>query len=182
VILATDVDPEMLVAAYSYGTRGYFLDNPLPVAMLLAALTPVGLSRVLEHISRAESSDMTKVLTAHEQTLLALWNEGLSSSDIAGRLVLSNGTVKKELETIRKKLQKHNISGIMRKGRGKKGNGRIKKYVFERLSFMHCLCILVLVVQKRSLDECEIIICRGVDKCHYPLSSCLSGCCSAFSC
>lgn len=121
VILATDLDLEILQAAYSCGTRGYFLDNPLPVAMLLAALNPTGVSWVLEHLSRTESSDMTKVLTAHEQTILALWNEGLASSDISKRLIISNGTVKKELEHIRTKLQKHNMLAIMRKGRGKKG-------------------------------------------------------------
>ena len=91
--------------------------------MLLAALNPTGVEWLLEHLSRAESSDMKKVLTAHpahQQTFLALWNEGLTSSDIAEQLILSNGTVKKELETIRKKLQKQHIAGIMRKGRVKK--------------------------------------------------------------
>jgi len=119
VILATDLDQTMLLAAYHHGARGYFLDNPLPTAMLLAALNPTGVAWVLEYLAHAELLDVKKVLTAREQTILALWNEGLSSSAIGKRLVISNGTVKKELENIRTKLQKRNILTIMRKGRAK---------------------------------------------------------------
>jgi DNA-binding NarL/FixJ family response regulator len=119
VILATELDETMLLVTYRHG-GGYFPDNPLPVAMLLAALNPTGVAWVLEYLSRTESPNTQKVLTAREQTILALWNEGFTSSDIAEQLILSNGTVKKELETIRKKLQKHHVSGIMRKGRVKK--------------------------------------------------------------
>ena len=121
VILATDLDPTMLLAACSYGTcgYGYFLDNPLPVAILLAALNPTGIAWVLEYLSRAESLDVKKALTAREQNILALWNDGLSSSAIGKRLVISNGTVKKELEHIRAKLRQHHIVALMRTGRAK---------------------------------------------------------------
>lgn len=119
VILATDLDPTMLLAAYYHDARGYFLDNPLPVAMLLAALNPTGVTWVLEYVAHAESPGVKKVLTAREQTILALWNEDLSSSAIGKQLVISNGTVKKELENIRTKLQKYHILAVMRKGRAK---------------------------------------------------------------
>jgi DNA-binding NarL/FixJ family response regulator len=118
VILATRLDPTMLIAAYHHG-GWYFLDNPLPTVMLLAALNPTGVAWVLEYLTHAESLDVKKVLTAREQTILALWNEGLSSSAIGKRLVITNGTVKNELANIRTKLQKHNILAIMRKGRVK---------------------------------------------------------------
>ncbi len=118
VILATELDETMLLAAYQHG-GGYFPDNPLPTAMLLAALNPTGVAWVLASLARAESLDVKKVLTAREQTILALWNEGLSSSAIGKRLVITNGTVKNELANIRKKLQKHNILAIKRKGKAK---------------------------------------------------------------
>ncbi len=118
VILATELDETMLLAAYRHGGY-YFPDNPLPTAMLLAALNPTGVTWVLEHLARAESLDVKKVLTAREQTILALWNEGLSSSAIGKRLVITNGTVKNELENIRTKLRQYNILAIMRKGRAK---------------------------------------------------------------
>ncbi len=118
VILATELDETMLLAAYHHG-GGYFLDSPLPTAMLLAALNPTGVVWVLASLARAESLDVKKVLTAREQTILALWNEGLTSMAISKRLVITNGTVKNELANIRKKLQKHHILAIMRKGRAK---------------------------------------------------------------
>lgn len=92
MILATELDETMLLAAYHHG-GGYFLDNPLPTAMLLASLNPIGVTWVLEHLARSGSLDVKKVLTAREQTILALWNEGLSSKAIGRRLVITSGTV-----------------------------------------------------------------------------------------
>ena len=50
VIVASELDNDMLTAAYSHDTRGYFLDNPLPAAQLLAALDPTGASWLPEYV------------------------------------------------------------------------------------------------------------------------------------
>ncbi len=128
-IITAEPDIDMLIAAYRYGVRSYCLENPLPPAAFLTGLLeseeqqivlgPRITSWVLEYIAHGELPTVKKVLTAREQNILALWNEGLSSSAIGKRLIISNGTVKKELEHIRAKLRQHNIGAIMRKGRAK---------------------------------------------------------------
>ena len=126
VIVATEPDKDILIAAYNQGARGYFLDNPLPPTTFLitclelqgrqCSLGPTAASWLLEYIVQNEVSTLNGVLTAHEREILALWNTGLSSTVIGEQLCITNGTVKKQLERIRKKLREHNLSAMIRAG------------------------------------------------------------------
>lgn len=124
VIIAQELDKDTLITAYKHGIRGYFLENPLPLEDLLVTalrmrggqclLDPRLTAWALHPVPPVDSVPVTELLSTREQQILALWNENLSSRGIGNQLNISEGTVKKHLEHIRKKLREHNALELMR--------------------------------------------------------------------
>lgn len=123
-LLAAKPDWDILIAGRNHGMRGYFLKNPLPLEGLLTAslslrgeqclLDPRLTSWALHCVSPVELPPVTETLTTREQQVLVLWNEHLSSRIIGEHLNISERTVKKHLENIRKKLREHDSLALMR--------------------------------------------------------------------
>lgn len=107
VILAEQVDKDMLLAVTVHGIAYYFSDNPLPVAMLLAALDPTGASWMPECLVQAGLPTSHERLTHCQKRVFELRQEGLSYKAIAEQLQISVYTVKKHLEDARRKLRGH---------------------------------------------------------------------------
>ena len=108
VILAEKMNKDMLIAASNHGGH-YFLDNPLPVAMLLAVLDPVGAYRKPEFPTKTTLPPVKEVLTPCQLQVFELWKKGLTYKEIAAELQLSFHTVKNHLEDARKRLREHNL-------------------------------------------------------------------------
>lgn len=105
VIIATELDNDMLIAAYSHD-GGYFLDDPLPSAQLLATLDPTGASWLPKYLAQAALPALNELLTPCQTRVFELWQGGISYSDIGEQLQISKHTVKKHLENARKRLRK----------------------------------------------------------------------------
>jgi DNA-binding NarL/FixJ family response regulator len=124
IILASQPDRNIVKAAREHGIRGYFLEHPLPLeGLLLAALTLHGKCWLLDLALSSwafdnETSDelppVATLLTDREQEVFALWNENLPCYAIAEQMGISEKTVKKHLENIRKKLREHDAMELMR--------------------------------------------------------------------
>ncbi len=108
VIIASELDNDMLIAAYSHGALGYYPDNPLPLAQLLAVLDPTGDSWLPEYLAQARSSSLNELLTPRQQQVFAMRQEGLSYKNIAEQLQISQHTVKNHLEVARERLREQN--------------------------------------------------------------------------
>lgn len=116
VILTTFDDDEYIVEALKHGVNGYLLKNGTP-AQIIAGIKTVMQGHLLVHPDVARKlpsflqhgSQQTKDLseygiTATEEQIIALIAEGLSNKEIAGKLFLSEGTVKNYVTQILQKL------------------------------------------------------------------------------
>ncbi|MFC6014875.1 response regulator [Plantactinospora solaniradicis] len=117
IILTTfDLD-EYVYAGLRAGAAGFLLKDSLDGELLQAVRAVVGghnvaapavTRRLVEHFvaTRPRIADTTPLgtLTARERDVLKLIAEGLSNQEIAGRLVISEGTVKTHVSRILAKL------------------------------------------------------------------------------
>ena len=120
IVVTTFDDDELIIKALKAGAKTYLLKD-LPSEKLLGAiratfngdivLQPEIAAKLVEKASGAGSSAeeqtdgyKTEALTRREKEILALMVEGLSNSDIAARLFLSEGTVKNQVSVIYGKL------------------------------------------------------------------------------
>lgn len=123
IMLAAEVDEEEFLAAMRIGTAGYLLKSISParlpavvrgvlrgepaipralVAMLIDGLRRRGAGR---HLMVPDRSGVD--LTSREWEVLDLMRDGLSTRDIAMRLLISEVTVRRHIGSVLKKLQVH---------------------------------------------------------------------------
>jgi two-component system, NarL family, response regulator DevR len=113
VILTCYDEDEALFAAIMAGASGYvlkhitgtdLLDAVRRVAAGQCLIDPVMTRRVLERVRRQPSPPELHALTGQERNVLALISEGLTNREIAGRMDLSEKTVKNYTSRILSKL------------------------------------------------------------------------------
>ncbi|MGM0688717.1 MAG: response regulator [Bacillota bacterium] len=120
IVVTTFDDDELIIKALKAGAKTYLLKD-LPSEKLLAViratyrgdivLQPEIAAKLVEKASGSgavleeqRNGFITETLTRREKEILALMVEGLSNSDIAARLFLSEGTVKNQVSVIYGKL------------------------------------------------------------------------------
>jgi DNA-binding NarL/FixJ family response regulator len=114
LILTSFEDDEALFASIMAGASGYVLkqikgndlvDAIRRVAAGQSLLDPAVTARVLERIRRGpDQPDELKGLTEQERRILALVAEGLTNREIAGRMFLSEKTIKNYVSSLLAKL------------------------------------------------------------------------------
>jgi DNA-binding NarL/FixJ family response regulator len=122
VFLTMHEEDESLFAAIRAGARGYLPKN-VPVARLLAylrglehgeaAITPTMASRILSEFSRMPvpvepANPEVEGLTSREIEVLRALATGVTNHEIAGRLVITENTVKNHVRNILSKLHLKN--------------------------------------------------------------------------
>jgi DNA-binding NarL/FixJ family response regulator len=117
LLLTTFDEPELINRALKSGARGYILKNSPPERIISAIETvakggAVFAPDVIDHIrnamreplpDRPDGDDVFSALTPREKEVVELISEGLSNAEIAGKLFLSNGTVRNHVSTILEK-------------------------------------------------------------------------------
>jgi DNA-binding NarL/FixJ family response regulator len=118
VLTTFDLD-EYVYDALQAGASGFLLKDAPPVTLFEAVrvvaagealLAPVVTRRLIAEFARLRPSQRTRpedlnVLTPREVEILTLVAAGLSNQEIAGRLVLSNETVKTHVSHVLRKLE-----------------------------------------------------------------------------
>ncbi len=118
VLLTMFDDPESVFSGMRAGARGYVLKEAEPEELRRAIeaaywgeviLCPIIAKKVLQHFGRDREPQQPGLpydgLTPRELEVLQLAADGLSNEDIAGRLVISEKTVKNHIANIFSKLQ-----------------------------------------------------------------------------
>ncbi|HED24192.1 MAG TPA: response regulator transcription factor [Firmicutes bacterium] len=120
IVVTTFDDDELIVKALQAGAKTYLLKD-LPSEKLMATIRSTFRGDIVMQpeiaaklVKRASGVDrvneqnggerIAEELTAREKEVLALMAEGLSNSDIAARLYLSEGTIKNQVSNIYSKL------------------------------------------------------------------------------
>lgn len=117
LILSTFAEDDAIYDGLRAGAVGYLLKD-LPAERLVSAIRDAVsgmvamqpevmqslLSRVPREVARGKS-DIREKLTQREWEILCLMAEGLSNKEIAGKLFISEGTVKNYISTIYEKLE-----------------------------------------------------------------------------
>ncbi len=111
LLLTTFDEPELIGRALDIGARGYILKNSPPERILAAIKTvaqggTVFAPDILDYIrtvTHIPQRDAFPGLTAREYEVVELVAQGLSNSEIAERLYISNGTVRNHISTILEK-------------------------------------------------------------------------------
>ncbi len=118
VLLTMFDDPESVFSGMRAGARGYVLKEAEPEELRRAIdaayrgeviLCPIIAKKVLQHFGRDRKPQQPGLpyegLTPRELEVLQLAADGLSNKEIAGRLVISEKTVKNHIANIFSKLQ-----------------------------------------------------------------------------
>ena len=115
LVLTSFAEDEKVFAAIKAGALGYLLKDSSPQELLQSirevargesSLLPTIARKVLRELSRPRDLPPTpEPLTARELEVLGLVAQGLSNQEIAGRLVLSERTVRTHVSQILTKLQ-----------------------------------------------------------------------------
>lgn len=117
LMLTISQDDNDLLRAVKAGANGYILKNTEPedlrqsllsVANGLGALSPEVVGPVLSALSKAVVEEPSALLSDREQEVLACLAEGLTTSQIAARLYISENTVKTHIRHILDKLESSN--------------------------------------------------------------------------
>ncbi len=116
VFTAYDTD-ERILGALRAGARGYLLKGASRTEIFNAIRTvnsggsllqPVVTSRLLDHMSREQASPEPEPLTPRELEVLGLLALGLTNREIAGRLFITERTVKFHVSSLMHKLGAEN--------------------------------------------------------------------------
>ena len=126
VFTVFDTD-ERILAAVKAGAQGYLLKGDAPRNEIFRAvrtvyaggalLQPLVAGKVLRHMQSATlgaTDDINEDLTEREQEVLELLAQGLANKEIAGRLVISERTVKFHVSAILAKLHAGNRTEAVR--------------------------------------------------------------------
>ena len=113
VMILTTFDEDAYVKdAFSYGASGYLLKNSPPDQIKNAVLTVHGGSSVVQDVvmeqlnsPNVERLKKLDILTTREKEVVALIAEGLTNFEIAGKLFITEGTVKNTVSNILGKLE-----------------------------------------------------------------------------
>jgi DNA-binding NarL/FixJ family response regulator len=113
VMILTTFDEDAYVKdAFSYGASGYLLKNSPPDQIKNAVLTVYGGSSVVQDVvmeqlnsPNVERLKKLDILTTREKEVVALIAEGLTNFEIAGKLFITEGTVKNTVSNILGKLE-----------------------------------------------------------------------------
>jgi len=116
ILIVSMLDDDSVFAALRAGARGYLLKGAEGDATLRAIRTiaeggtifsPGIAGRVMQYFAgeKPESADPFPELTEREREILALLAQGLNNAEIAGRLVISQKTVRNHISNIFNKLQ-----------------------------------------------------------------------------
>jgi DNA-binding NarL/FixJ family response regulator len=134
IMLTVYDDDENVFKSIQAGANGYLLKeidaeslkkSIFEVIKGGAAMTPSialkALNLLRNPLDLKEQSDIEKVnLTKRESEVLVHLSKGLNYKDIANNLIISNGTVRKHIENIYKKLQVHNKMEAVQKAKSQK--------------------------------------------------------------
>jgi len=102
-------DDDHVFSALRAGASGYLLKKSEPneliqefrdVAAGKPALHPAIVSRVIHRVARTRPAPTSEALTKREKEVLTLVAQGLSNRAVAGRLLLSERTVRSYVSTI----------------------------------------------------------------------------------
>ncbi len=128
IVLTTFDDDAYVTESLESGAAGYLLKNADPDQLASAiravhaggaALDPMVAPRVIRrslcgHLTSSESVPIVKRLSPRERDVLRLMAEGMTNSQIARRLFLSDGTVKNHVSHILAKLEAKDRSQAVR--------------------------------------------------------------------
>lgn len=122
IALTSHADEVSLHRALKANVHGFVDKNEQPLAVLKEAIHTVMrgqpyFSSVAQRLRTAMHQDpveFSKILSEHEQRLLALFGEGLSNDEIGRRLGLASGTVRNHRSQIMSKLGIHGTPELMR--------------------------------------------------------------------
>ena len=121
VMLTVSDEDEDLFEAIKSGAQGYLLKNLRPETLFdmlrgtmqgEAPISPVMATKILgefaQRTQKKEGAVPTAALTGREREILAQVVNGISNKEIAGRLFITEGTVKNHLHNILEKLHLEN--------------------------------------------------------------------------
>lgn len=125
VMMTVSDAPQDLFEALRSGAQGYLLKNlethqwTSYLRSIMDGATPISSSfaeRILHELTGPSSGGVSPVepLTAREKDVLRLVADGLTNRDIAGRLGISQNTVKNHIKNILAKLQADNRTQLVR--------------------------------------------------------------------
>lgn len=113
LFLTTFADDEYIISALKMGARGYILkqnfESIIPSLKAVQAGQSVfgeDIAAKIPSLMNRNKTDLAKYeITDKEEQIIALIAEGLSNKEIAGRMFLSEGTVRNSISVILDKLQ-----------------------------------------------------------------------------
>ncbi|HYP17292.1 MAG TPA: response regulator transcription factor [Opitutus sp.] len=122
IALTSHPDEVALHRAQRASVNGFVDKNEQPLAVLKEAIHTVmrgqpyfsSVAQRLRAAMHRNPAEFSKVLSEHEQSLLALFGEGLSNEDVGRRLGLAAGTVRNHRSHIMSKLDIHSTPELMR--------------------------------------------------------------------
>lgn len=122
IALTSHADEVSLHRALKANVHGFVDKNEQPLAVLKEAIHTVmrgqryfsSVAQRLRTAMHRDPAEFSKILSEHEQRLLALFGEGLSNDEIGRRLGLASGTVRNHRSQIMSKLGIHGTPELMR--------------------------------------------------------------------
>jgi two-component system response regulator NreC len=122
VALTSHIDEVSLHRAEKAHVHGFIDKNEQPLSVLKEAIETVmrgqryysSAAQRLRAAMRHDPAEFSKLLSDHEQHLLALFGEGLSNDEVGRRLGLAGGTVRNHRSQIMNKLGIHGTPELMR--------------------------------------------------------------------
>lgn len=122
IALTSHADEFTLHRAFNAKVHGFVDKNEQPLPVLQEAIQTVLAGRRyfsstahrLKMAMRNDPADFSKLLSDHEQHLLALFGDGLSNEEIAERTGLAWGTVRNHRNNIMSKLNLHSTPELMK--------------------------------------------------------------------
>jgi two-component system response regulator NreC len=97
---------KLLIEAVMYVARGKIMVSP--------AFYPINLNKIFQNERKEDNNSIENLLTEREIQILQMIAEGYTNTQIAEKLFISTGTVDTHRKNIMKKLNIHNVSGLVK--------------------------------------------------------------------